>query len=115
MPHRDIDSLLQAYNAAGRALDVGMRRRGGATNAEWQAEDDARIELRAARRAYVAGIVEMIEESAAYQRHAEVGGHACDRKGRPAKVVDESGHGATTTAICPTCSVCATPQVLPGP
>jgi cation diffusion facilitator CzcD-associated flavoprotein CzcO len=37
--------------------------------------------------------------------------HTCDRKGPPAKVIDESGDEATTY-IYPTCSVCGVPQVF---
>jgi hypothetical protein len=70
MASNDIDTLLQEYETAGRALDRGMRRRGGATEAEWRAEDDARIKLRAARRAYVETIRDLINESAANQRRA---------------------------------------------
>jgi hypothetical protein len=68
MTQIDVDTLVEAYLAAGRALDMGMRRSSGATAAEWQAEDDARTTLRAARRAYLAVIRETIEQTAAYQR-----------------------------------------------
>jgi hypothetical protein len=37
--------------------------------------------------------------------------HTCDRKGPPAKVVDESGD-EPITCIYPTCSVCGMPQVF---
>ena len=71
----EIATLLDAYHVAGRALDRGMRRVEGATAAEWQAEDDARIVLSSARRAHVAAIRETIRESAAYQRRTAAGPH----------------------------------------
>ena len=37
--------------------------------------------------------------------------HTCDRKGPPAKVIDESGD-EPITSIYPTCSVCGVPQVF---
>jgi len=37
--------------------------------------------------------------------------HTCDRKGPPAKVIDESGD-EPITCIYPTCSVCGVPQVF---
>ena len=37
--------------------------------------------------------------------------HTCDRKGPPAKVVDETGD-EPLTGIYPTCSVCGKPQVF---
>lgn len=37
--------------------------------------------------------------------------HTCDAKGRPEKVVDESGD-EPLTGIYPTCSVCGKPQVF---
>jgi hypothetical protein len=63
MPTPEIETLRRAYHAAGRALDIGMRRRGGATKAEWQAEDDARIILRAACRVHAQNLREIIRES----------------------------------------------------
>jgi hypothetical protein len=45
-----------AYGAAGRALDFALLRRSGATAEEWLAEDDARLKLRACRKAYVDGL-----------------------------------------------------------
>ena len=39
--------------------------------------------------------------------------HTCDRKGPPAKVIDESGD-EPITCIYPTCSVCGVPQVFAG-
>jgi hypothetical protein len=111
MAQADLDALLQAYEAAGRALDRGMRRRGGATDAEWQAEEDARIQLRAARRAYIGGIREMINESAANRRRADAAAHNCDRKGPPAEVVHESGD-QPGSSIYPTCSICGVPQIF---
>ena len=71
MPH--IARLLHAYHVAGRALDRGMRRAGGATEAEWQAEDDARIALGSARRAHVDAIRESISESTDYQQRTAAG------------------------------------------
>ena len=73
MSQINVDALLEAYLAAGRALDTGMRRPRGATAAEWQAEDDARIKLRAARHAYGGAIRERIEISAAYHRRVLAG------------------------------------------
>ena len=101
----EIDKLLLAYNAAGRALDSGMRRPEGATAAEWQAEDDARTRLRAGQRAYVGAIREMIQESAAYQRHALAEDHLCNRTGALAEVVDESGNDPIPRTYR-TCSIC---------
>ena len=69
----EIETLIRAYHVAGRALDRGMRRAGGATAAEWQAEDDARIVLRGARRAYADTIRETIMDSAAYQMRTLAG------------------------------------------
>ena len=40
--------------------------------------------------------------------------HTCDRKGPPAKVIDESGD-EPITCIYPTCSVCGVPQVFDKP
>jgi hypothetical protein len=68
MTQIDVDALLEAYLAAGRAVDIGMRRPRGATAAEWQVEDDARIKLRAARQAHAGAIRENITTSAAYHR-----------------------------------------------
>jgi len=69
----EITKLLAAYHAAGRALDRAMHRAGGATGAEWQAEEDARIELRAARRAYVDDVRAMIDESDSNRRRVDAG------------------------------------------
>ena len=74
----ELTTLLHAYHDAGRALDRGLHRVGGATAAEWQAEDDARIALRSARRAYVSSIRDIIDDSAAYQ-HRTVGGPRLQR------------------------------------
>jgi hypothetical protein len=38
--------------------------------------------------------------------------HVCDRKGPPAKVIDDPD-GESITRIYPTCSVCGKPQVFP--
>jgi hypothetical protein len=46
----------EAYLAAAAALDAALRRDGRATAPEWKAESDARVKLRHARAAYVAGI-----------------------------------------------------------
>jgi hypothetical protein len=73
MTQKDLDTLLEAYLAAGRALDRGMRRIQGATAAEWQAEDKARAQLRAARQAYAGVIREKIEKSATHQRRVSAG------------------------------------------
>jgi hypothetical protein len=40
-----------------------------------------------------------------------VSDHTCDRKGPPAKVIDES-YDPPITCIYPTCSVCGVPQVF---
>ena len=72
MTQVDIDPLLKAYHAAGRALDRGMRRAQGATAAEWHAEEGARSQLRAARRAYVDAIRDAIKESEDYQRRVSI-------------------------------------------
>ena len=72
MTQVDIDTLLQAYHAAGRALDKGMRRAQGATAAEWQAEEDARTKLRAGCRAYVNAIRATIKESQDYQQRVSL-------------------------------------------
>ena len=40
--------------------------------------------------------------------------HTCNRKGPPAKVIDESG-AEPITGIYPTCSVCGVPQVFDKP
>ena len=63
MAEATIETLLLAYQKAAHLLDVGMRRAGGATDAEWQQEDDARIMGRAARRVAVSEIVVRIDES----------------------------------------------------
>ena len=42
--------------------------------------------------------------------HVLLSDHVCNRKGPPAKVIDESGD-EPITAIYPTCSVCDKPQV----
>jgi len=41
----------------------------------------------------------------------DVSDHTCDRKGPPAKVIDESGD-EPITRIYPTCSMCGKPQVF---
>ncbi len=51
---RQCRAASHAYDIAAEALDAGLRREGGATAGEWKAEFDARMELRAARAAYVA-------------------------------------------------------------
>lgn len=73
MTQIDLDTLLEAYLSAGRALDRGMQRSLGATAAEWQAEDNARAQLRAARQAYAGVIREKIRTSATYQRRVSAG------------------------------------------
>ena len=55
-----------AYDRAARALDIGLRRLGGATPSEWKAEYDARIDLRQARAAYVADALKFTAVSAGY-------------------------------------------------
>jgi hypothetical protein len=47
---------LAAYQAAGRALDAGMRRPEGATVSEWAADDSARLDLLLAQCDYIADI-----------------------------------------------------------
>ena len=44
----------------------------------------------------------------------QVDRHTCDRKGAPAKVIDESGD-EPITCIYPTRSVCGVPQVFAKP
>jgi len=54
-------------------------------------------------------------EAAREELMAATGGgppHACDRKGPPTKVIDETGD-RPITAIFPTCSECGKPQVFP--
>ena len=40
--------------------------------------------------------------------------HTCDRKGPPAKVIDDPD-GESITRIFPTCSVCGVPQMFREP
>ena len=76
----------QAYQAAGHALDVGLRRKSGATALEWKAEYDARIDLRIARAAYVAAANAFTAVSAAEHhalRRAVMAGHGTASMTRP--------------------------------
>ena len=59
-----------AYDTAGRALDTGQRRAGGATPSEWKAEHDALVDLRTARAAYLADSTDFTKISAAYRLSA---------------------------------------------
>src|SRR5688572_1838448 len=63
-PDRDVGSLdldvrcraaTEAYHIAADALGAGLRRDSGATADQWKTEFDARVELRHARAAFVAG------------------------------------------------------------
>jgi hypothetical protein len=68
-----------AYDVASRAVDAGQRRNGGATAAEYKAEFDARIELRHARKKFLASARAFTAESSA--SHA-ITRHALDRPSR---------------------------------
>jgi hypothetical protein len=61
-----LNEALNAYHAAGRALDCGMRRQGGATLSEWAADDVARLDLLCARADYMAAVNLFNREAAAF-------------------------------------------------
>jgi hypothetical protein len=62
----NLSTALAAYQAAGRALDAGMRRPEGATASEWAAYDGARLALLLAQCDYMAAIHHFNDEAAAF-------------------------------------------------
>lgn len=61
-----LSAALAAYDAAGRALDAGMRRPEGATVTEWADDDVARLDLMSARCDYMSAINLFNEEAASF-------------------------------------------------
>jgi len=61
-----LSAALDAYHTTARALDIGMRRNGGATLSEWAANDKARLDLVLARAEYMKSVKRFNEEAAAF-------------------------------------------------
>jgi hypothetical protein len=105
----------EAYEAASRALDVGLRRDSGPTASEWKNEYHARVELRLARAAYLANAKHFTAESAAFREAAAFVSRAMSagfiRQGTYLPPISESGlhraaqWDATIDADCVSCTV----------